>query len=533
MTDRKQTRGYLILIALANVVVLCLCAAIWLQVFSGRSAVAGVSIRGWYLGSCVLAVAIVNLAVGLFLQRLAPRTEQAMILVILLLAGLLVNVIYLPLNVPDETTHFSVTYNLSGKFYSAVGEDELETSQMQSGIWQDKSDLSAIQRIHAFWYDHSHGSEYSHNDSNLYIGAANYPTYGYLPAAVGVAIARALSMPYQALLILGRMCNYVFFLLLILLSCRVAPDLRMAILAIAGLPSTIWLVASYSYDGWNLGFSMLFAAYLWRLTTHKEQIGIRQIVLMVLLLLSFAPIKYIYVLLGLLVFAIPLNQWKNLKIIIGAIVIGGVGGVIVLRSRLAEVLTLLFTSSSDTRGLEQGLSGSSYTISYVVRHPMDVALTFIKTFYTDLEKMFERMLVGEFHSDAVPGYLAAVLGVLFLALFLSATRQTLVGRERTGHGVRTAWIYRIVLALGILAIYGSFLFLYSYYNEGEIGVISGVQGRYFLPLALLLAPCGSARLASRCSAWMERRRIQPVQLLAGMMYVSLLVLLCRMVGFVE
>lgn len=403
---------------------------------------------------------------------------------------------------------------------------------MPSGIWQNENDGSFGTRIHSFWYDFHSGNEVTHNQTDSYVGNANYPTYGYLPAAAAVALARLLSAPYQVLLLVGRMANYIAFLILVFLTCRTAPDLRMGVLAITALPSTIWLAASYSYDGWNLGFSMLFIAYLWRLTSQKVQIGIKQILFMVLLLLAFAPIKYIYVLLGLLVFAIPRDHWKNLKVVIGAVLICGIGGVIALWSRLREVLELLFTSTTDTRGLEQGLIGEPYTVSYVAHHPIEVACTFIKTFYTDMETMLEHMLVGEFNSSYVPGYLTVVLGILFVVLILVSTKASLPGRERTGRGVLTAWYYRGVFALGILAIYGSFLFLYSYHNKGRIDLISGVQGRYFLPIILLLAPAGPARLAGRCMDWMERHAIRPMQLWAALMYVGVLVLLCRMPGFV-
>lgn len=532
MTKERQTSTYLTIGVLANVLVLCLCALIWFNAFAEISAEAGASILAWYLGACALALIITNILLILFMKKFTGGTEKALIGIILLLVGLFVNVIYLPLNVPDEIGHFAVTYNLSGKFYSTVSDGERETEWMQSGIWQSESDASTGERIHSFWYDFHSGNEVTHNETDSYVGNANYPTYGYLPAAAAIAFARFLSAPYQVLLILGRMANYIAFLILVLLACRIAPDLCMGILAITALPSTIWLAASYSYDGWNLGFSILFIAYLWRLTSQKEKVGIKQILCMVLLLLAFAPIKYIYVLLGLLVFAIPRDHWKNLKVVIGAVLICGVGGVIALWSRLREVLELLFTSTTDTRGLEQGLIGEPYTVSYVAHHPIEVACTFIKTFYTDMEAMIERMLVGEFNSNDVPGYLTVVLGILFVLLMLVATKASLAGRERTGRGILTTWYYRGVFVLGILAIYGSFLFLYSYHNKGRIDLISGVQGRYFLPLILLLAPAGSARLAVHCTDWMEHHEIRSIQLWAVLMYVGVLVLLCRMPGFV-
>lgn len=501
------------------------------------------SLALWFGIVCVCALAICNLILALAWQAGrradgAGRTSLILVVAIFVLLGLLMNVIYPPMDVPDEENHLRTTYYWSGRILPDDGGDvqgeaaDYVIFNVPTGVRQSMGNLPVTQQIYSYWYDQEYGNDISTQALWSYNGAGNYVGYGYTPAILGLTAARALHASYQTILLVGRICNYLVFLLLVVLTCKVAPDLRMATLAIAGLPSTIWLAASYSYDGWNLGFSMLFVAYLWRLTTHKEQIGLRQIIMMVLLLLAFAPIKYIYVILALLVFAIPARQWKNRKVLIGAILIGGVGAVIALRSRIAEAIDYLTTSKTDTRGLEQNLSGEPYNVSYVLHHPLETALTFVQTFYTDLEKMVNRMLVGEFHSDYVPGYLAMALGILFVLLLLVATRESLQGRERISKGTKTIWIYRIVLALGICAVYGSFLFLYSYYRNGEIGVISGVQGRYFLPLILLLAPAGSARLATSTGKWMDRHRIQPMQLWAAALYVGLLVLLCRMPGFV-
>lgn len=493
------------------------------------------SLKAWYAVICVLALLVTNLA-GMLLLRIGAESNRRtgiITVIILLLLGALTMTIYEPFSVPDETTHFTATYNLMGSLLPGDMRDDYAIQSVQTGIWKDMGSLPVGQQIYSFWYDWEYGNESIMQETRTFLGYANYPTYGYLPAVIGVMLIRLLSLPYQLLLVAGRVCNYAMFLLLAFLSCRIAPDLRMAILAIAGLPSVIWLAASYSYDGWNLGFSMLFVAYVWHITTRDKGIGIREILLMVMLLLAFAPIKYIYVLLAMIVLAIPGRKWNNRRMLIAAIVVGGIGVIVVLRSRLAEAVQLLMTSQSDIRGLEQGLTGTSYTVGYCIRHPLEIALVFARTFYTDLETMIERLLVGEFYSGYVPAYLTVILGILFMMLLLMATRASLEGRNHTGRGTLTAWIYRGVFLLGVLAIYGSFLFLYSYYNEGQIGLISGVQGRYFLPLLLLLPIGGSARMAVWCDRLTRERHMESAQLWAAYMYVGLLVMLCRMIGFVN
>lgn len=492
------------------------------------------SLVEWFAAVCVLVLLITNLALVIAFRasELSGKQRGLLLIAVMLLIGVLCNAAYRPLNVPDEQDHYAVTYNLSAVIYRLVP-DQRETLFMQPGIWQSKENLPTGQQIYSFWYDTSYGNDPCYQETTHYFGIANYPRYGYIPGSLAVAICRLVQAPYQMLLIAGRMANYIAFLLLMVICNQVAPDLRMAIWAIAALPSTVWLAASYSYDGWNLGFSMLFICYMWRITTYRKNVGIRELIGFALLLVAFAPIKYIYVILALLIFAIPLDHWQNLKGIVAGVIIAFIGLVIAMRSRLQEVIQLLMTSTSDTRGLEQGLSGESYTVSYVIRHPLQVILTFAKTFYTDAETMIERLLVGEFHSGYVPGYLTMVLGILFVILMLYSTRESLPKRDRINHSKIAIWVYRLVFVLGIFAVYGSFLFLYSYYNKDQIGVISGVQGRYFLPIILLLAPAGSARLADQSYIWLHKKGISREQILAAFLYVSLLVVLCRIPGFIK
>lgn len=479
MTKTDIKCKHLIWITLANLLVLCLCTIILLEEVYTWSA--------RYLCICGVAVTVCNLALWMFLQGgiMTVQKRTVLMLVILLLLGILSNAAIPSTNVPDEETHYEVTVRLS----------------------EDPASITDR-------------------------GGVSYPIYCYLFSAASLAIGRVVGISGQTFMILGRMANYVLFLALMVLSCKVAPDLRLAVWAIAALPSTIWLAASYSYDGWNLGFSILFVCYSWWMATRSSRVGLRELVLYAVILVAFAPIKYIYVLLGLLIFAVPRQRWQNLKGILIGMMILMAGFVIVMRARLVEIIAGLTSSTADPRGLEQGLSGTAYTISYVVRHPASVLMTFARTLFDNTETMTERLLVGEFHSDYVPDYLTVALGVLFVALMLLSTRESLVGRERTGHPRWTALVYRATLVLGILGVYASFLFLYSYYNEGQIGEISGVQGRYFLPLVLLLAPAGSARLSGACCDWMDRHEVSWEQLWAAIVYVGMLVTLCRTAGFV-
>lgn len=477
MTEIVGRRKNAIWIALANLLVLLWCAMLQLGALHTWSVRIGVSY--------ILSIVICNLALWLFLQGrgMSERDRTILMAVILLLLGLLSNVAFEVLRVPDEGHHYAVAYQLFGRIDPSV-----ETLTVESN-----------------WY-------------------------AYLPSAIGLEIGRALGLSGDFLHILARMCSQIVFLVLIVISCKVAPDLRMAVWAIAALPATVWITASYSYDSWNLGFSILFICYLWRLVAHGQRVGMRELIWCALLFIAFAPVKFIYGLLALLVFAIPRERWHNIRQIQIAIVAAAAVLLVVMRGQILSALSFMSSNSYDSRGLDTGLSGATYSLSLALQHPLDTIMTFVQTMFVGVEPLTQRLLVGEAWSDSVPEYLTAILAVLFISVLLMATRETLAGRDSIHHSPWTMLVYRVTFVLGVLAVFVSFLFVYSYYNEGQIGVISGLQGRYFLPWVLLLVPAGSARLSVHCHDWMDRHEITVDQIWAVFVYIGVIVTLCRMVG---
>lgn len=477
MTEIVGRKKYAIWTALANLLVLLWCAMLQLDALHTWSVRIG--------ASYILSLVICNLALWLFLQGrgMSVRGQTILMTVILLLLGLLSNVAFEALRVPDEGFHYAQAYHLFG---------------------------------------------YADPSGEAYTVGSNW--YAYLPSAIGLEIGRVLGLSADLSHIMARMSSQLVFLVLILLACKVAPDLRMAVWAIAALPATVWITASYSYDSWNLGFSILFICYMWRLAAHSQRVGIRELVLCGLLFIAYARIKFIYGLLALLVFAIPRERWHNLRQIQIAITAAVAVLLFFMRGSILYAISTLSGDHYDSRGLDTGLSGTTFSLPLALHHPMETIMTFVQTILVGVEPNIQRLLVGEAWSDSVPGYLTAILAVLFICVLLMATRETLAGRDSIRHPQWTMLVYRVTFLLGVLAVLVSFLFVYSYYNEGQIGVISGLQGRYFTPWVLLLVPAGSARLSVRCHDWMDRHEIAVWQVWAMFVYVGVIATLCRMVG---
>ena len=419
---------------------------------------------------------IVIAASVLVLKGKGMEAVRRFLPVLILLLGLM-NCIAIPcFGFPDENNHFGIAYD---KAMYAIGNNEPNNLPYayvyQSGLARTDPSLSQIEQLYRNWTDFSYGNHRTVWLSREYNRNANFVTYEYVPQIAGIAAASLAKLPWYLILTAGRLASLLFCLLIIVLCLRLVPDLSFAAAGIMLLPSVIWMLASYSYDGWNLVMCILFLTLcIW--LSGKNKINIWQILALGAAFLLFVPIKYIYIVYGLMIFIIPFTKNTDKRLRVALLIIGAAVISIGLISRGKEALELLTTSLTDDRGLEQGLYGEPYSIHWVISHPIDIMLSFSKTLFVYADAILTKMMIGEFNNQRVPLIIAIIS--FFCVMYLLKSKGISIPQ-----GSRK-WPY-LTLLFGIFAIFGSFLFLYSYRVEGTYGLISGMQGRYFLPYLIL------------------------------------------------
>gem|GEM_PF-1457501 len=462
--------------------------------FTGEKAQLG----GFYsvIAFCGLAVILVS---ALLVIKDNDRSFLVSYVILMILIAGMNNLVMKPFSVPDEEMHFGVCYRISHQLLHPDYITDFLSSfnyvtAYESGIARNDPQLSLMEDTYRFWTDWSSGNQPVRTVSHTMQGDANYATYEYLPQVLGILAADVLHLPWQMIYLLGRAGSLLCYLILTLLCMRLVPGLKYAVAAISLLPSVVWLAASFSYDAWNLGFSMLFICFCVYLA-GKDRVGLPDLALLAVVFLLFVPIKYIYVVLGLMFFAIPLRKKTSRKLKISAAVMITTVLMIALAARGREVLELLSTMT-DTRGHEQGLSGEPYTLGWVLQNPGQTFQILGKSLFRGSDVYLQKLFIGEQNNSYVPVLLTMITG--FAAAFLlgeglaEGDSSDKITADRISSRRRIRAVSGLTLVLGCLSVFGAFLLLYSYRNEGVIGIISGVQGRYFLPYMLLI-PLALAR----------------------------------------
>lgn len=400
-------------------------------------------------------------------------------------AAVTCSIIMIPFCVPDEPMHFTNAYYISiemMKLLHRTDANMVATGILRNPIFGNGQDLSF------FWSDWAYGNKMV-PCANRYFLIGGMPHYSYIIPALGITVARIVGAPYQVILIAGRMANMIMYTAVILLAMRICPSMKWAVTAISFLPSTVWLANSYSYDAWNLAFSILLVCYCVYCRDLTQITWINGIVIMIITLI-FAPIKFLYAVMALMALLVPrkaISKEHQKQVIFISIFAVLTVGIILVLTRGDEVLAFLKGNNFDIRS-DAAIAGASYSPLFVVQHPLNVSLVFFHTIVKNFESYMIMCFMGENYAEYVPSFLFFVQLLLFM-LIMSGTGwqlKTTVKERNLSIGVTI---------LGVLSVFVAFLFLFSVPNTGTIGLITGVQGRYFLPF-LILTPFFCAKKKS-------------------------------------
>jgi uncharacterized membrane protein len=307
-----------------------------------------------------------------------------------------------------------------------------------------------------------------------------YPPTLYLPQAATIAVGRAAGWGVLNTLTAARIANGLCAVALGALAIALSGAAAVWIFAVLTLPMSLSGMATTGPDALLLGCSALAAALAWRgLRTGEGGRGaLGWLVLLLCLVITTRPA---YVGLALLPLALGGVSW-HARLAGGAVVLGAGMGWSALIAAIGAPNVGAFQGSNPGAQLALLLS-EPWRILAVARATLD------------------QMWLGYAYSFVgVLGWLDTLLPVPYYrtagVMLLVAALATLLGEGRaTAGAARTAWVAAaVVVSLG-----GIFGILYLTWSPPGHAVVNGVQGRYFLPLALLLGaalPClAIARLA--------------------------------------
>ncbi|MGA8821114.1 MAG: DUF2142 domain-containing protein [Xanthobacteraceae bacterium] len=428
---------------------------------------------------------------GLAEQVKARGLAAAFLLYGLIATGLLaINVP--PFQSPDELNHFLRAAQIAeggfiGRRFSIT---ENGSSRIIAGGLNDPALLRAakpFQRIGSHpearvtrtdWGANIHWSK----DRSLvsFPNTVMYPPFFYLLSAAGVIGGRTANLSVVQTLIVSRLLSGIVAVAIGALAITIADGAAAWIFAILTLPMSLSLIASTSQDGLLIACSSLAGALMLRLQRRPAEHNRRVLASLIIALGLVGMARPPYGALALL----PLGLRKiNLRWRILAA--AGILGFVAIWSLIVAATTWTNINPAGGEPLVELL--------LLRNNPLSLARAMLVTadqFWRNYLTQFIGVL-GWLDTQLPRGYYRVAKIMLVIAAITS-----MFGMKRERISLSSALPIALGLLISVAAIFG--IQYFSWTPPGH-ATIEGVQGRYFLPLALvgtgLLPALGDTRLA--------------------------------------
>lgn len=429
--------------------------------------------------------------VGCFVLLKRRVSFEKVTIVLILVFGMMYMAIMGPMKIPDEQSHYYAAYRYSNVLLGMDGLSysvpmRADDAELMTEWHDDRKDYSADYSdiMQSSWTLENDDLVSFEQDFGYGFDPLSRPPQLHIAAAIGITLGRLLSLGAMPTFYLGRITALLFAAFALYVALRILPFGRRSFAAFLLLPSTLMLLASYSYDGPIICLAALLGSVLLRSIYDTEPFGKKEWALIAVLVFLIVPAKLVYTAIAVLVLFIPATRFASRRqraLFVASIVLLAAGTFLLFK--LPSVLNIASSPAPDAIvSNSSGKTGSegfepSYTFSMAISDPAHAIALFIDTVLLNSSRHVQGFFGGVLGWSNFTGPWYVVIIFVVLVLFAVSTDRIKPIRPslRLSSG--------IAFALAVSAIYCSMMFGWITVKDE---VIVGIQGRYFLPLFPLL-----------------------------------------------
>lgn len=392
-----------------------------------------------------------------------------------------------PMTVPDEGHHYLSSYLIadivSGN-QDALNNGTIDMRSCDAALLNEWS-TNAITRdsyttiiSHFEFFNPDHEANIQ-MDVDFDLGSENIPAK--IGSVAAILFGRFINLGAYPLFYLGRLFNSAAFIMLVMFAYRITPIGKKIILCVALFPMTLHLAASYSYDAGIIGLALLLSALLLRAIFDSETVTPKHQIEIAIVAALLAPCKLIYIPVLALYIFIPSNKFKHPRQkALSAMLIVLIGILSVSLIRLTSISSLASTPSNgalDYRGTEQGIF---YSLQDILTNPLATIALFFRSLVTNGDFYLSTLIggsLGWFQANIIAPWFFIIPYILITLLAAQP--------DSTDEAVLSIPFRVTCLIVFVASMLGAMLSMYLGWTFNTESVISGVQGRYFLPLLFI------------------------------------------------
>ena len=421
---------------------------------------------------------------ALFVRRW--RIERVFLLTILCL-GVIYNFLLVPYMTPDEKYHIDMSYRHSNTLLGipSAGENKCYKRAEDAELtFTSEPTLTNYKAVYDGLFKLAEDERLVEADATSDTRA---PMVVYLPAVLGMTLARILHLGTVPMYLLARWCSLLFFALLTYWGMKKLPFGKMTLFLLAVLPMNLQQCTSFSYDAVISGVIILYTCYCLSLAYGEEQVKVKDmLILAVLAVVLIYGKSGVYLPVCFLALLIPAKRFPNRRAQLFCVAGLFLLPVLSFLNRNTATVSQIVTTTEATSTVGSSTT-AGYTVGYFLQDPLAFVSMMMSTL-TDKLGFYLQSLVGQ-KMGWVEIEISEAIPIFFLILLALSVCKT---REEPFY-VKTWQKWWVTLLCG--ASFGIILvgMLLTWTPMGNVS-IEGVQGRYLLPLLPAFALVGRNRM---------------------------------------
>ena len=299
-----------------------------------------------------------------------------------------------------------------------------------------------------------------------------YPPIQMIPQGIGIFLARTMGLDVYVQAMFGRLGNLLFFIVMGYFAIKILPRKKYFLVILLLCPKVLYISSTMSGDVFVNMTTILFTSYILKLRAEKKILTKKDIAVLLVLTPCIAVSKLVYFAICALVLIIPKECFKNKK---QKVLFVSIVGIIMLVSMLTWV---------GLSGLKERPNNANIQREWVFEHPISYVGVMIRGVCNKFVTWTLDMIGGAmaWHSDVNEPEIISVIICVVLILALLQDEDCEEEKYKISE-------YVVIIVSSLIVVAGIITALYLEWSANtKIGGvnITGVQGRYFTPLALIL-----------------------------------------------
>ena len=303
-----------------------------------------------------------------------------------------------------------------------------------------------------------------------------YPPLAYFPQATVAFIGRNLNLSAGAIYYAMCFASLFFVAICVFFAMKILPEKKFLIFLLAIMPMFLAEIISTSADAVTYGVCILGSAWLLSQRNNFSAITYKEIFLLIVLSICLGLLKSVYGTILILYFLMPHQRFKNILHFVGfgifllalELTVASLWTYFAVTANEVELFSNFYLGHSDVNPLLQK--------NFILENPMAFLNAVFNTLtFGENTKFFIETFVGWLGSYNIllPNYFVAVYMVALIFFGSFAGKLELKFFQRG-----------LIFFVIIVSIVGIFMIEYLIWTPVGGNLIEGIQGRYFIPIAL-------------------------------------------------